>query len=219
LPGAPAWAKEELERNVFFKASPTPEILELRVGAQVMLTRNDPTDSTLVNGSRGVVRGFEERQDAIAAVRRELAHLRSNRWACAAAGAGDGGGGGGGGAKEAAAREAELVTRLVGLESGREEAYPVVWFERLGGGGAGGKGRGGKLRTVGPEAFECEVYMTGLCLRSQVLPPNPDAPPAPRAPNPDGPRTPTPQPPPPTPKASKRRVDANPRRLKRTAKR
>jgi len=39
--------------------SPVPERIELRLGAQVMLTKNLDVDSSLVNGARGVVVGFE----------------------------------------------------------------------------------------------------------------------------------------------------------------
>ena len=68
----------------------------------------------------------------------------------------------GGEAEQLAAREAELVSRLAALESGREAQYPSVWFPNA---GMGGKGR---TKIVGPEPFECEVYMTGTCTRTQV---------------------------------------------------
>lgn len=145
MPGAPAWAKADLEKNVFFRESVTPKRLVLRVGAQVMLTRNDQNDKSLVNGSRGVVRGFEDKQTALASVRQELKLLR-----------GVGGRSAGEAPEAMAAREAELVSRLAALESGREAEYPLVWFEGAGVGGAG------RLKIVGPEPFECEVYMTGL---------------------------------------------------------
>ena len=151
LPGAPRWAHEELQNNVFFKASITPKRLVLRVGAQVMLTKNDQNDKALVNGSRGVVRGFQDRAAALASVKQELHVLRTRPRAA-----------GGEANEQYASREVELVNRLAALESGRERQYPVVWFQ------SGGDEKKGRLKTVGPEVFECEVYMTGTCTRTQV---------------------------------------------------
>ena len=150
LPGAPRWARDELEKSPFFKESITPKHLVLREGAQVMLTKNDQNDKALVNGSRGVVRGFQDRTTALASVKQELQVLRT-RARSASGEARD----------EVASREVELVNRLAALESGREQQYPVVEFLSQG----NGKGR---IKTVVPEVFECEVYMTGTCRRTQV---------------------------------------------------
>ena len=54
---APAWAREKLQRDAFFRSSLVPERIVLKVGAQVMLTKNLPEEG-LVNGSRGVVKHF-----------------------------------------------------------------------------------------------------------------------------------------------------------------
>lgn len=55
-----AWVKESLDKDAFFRSEcPVGETMELRVGAQVMLLRNEAREfGTLVNGSRGVVVGF-----------------------------------------------------------------------------------------------------------------------------------------------------------------
>ena len=54
---APAWARDKLLRDAFFRSSLVPERIVLKVGAQVMLTKNLPEEG-LVNGSRGVVKDF-----------------------------------------------------------------------------------------------------------------------------------------------------------------
>jgi ATP-dependent DNA helicase PIF1 len=46
-----------------------PDAIQLKVGAQVMLTRNKDLDRSLVNGSRGVVVGFETGENNIPIVR------------------------------------------------------------------------------------------------------------------------------------------------------
>ena len=42
-----------------------------------MLTKNDQNDKALVNGSRGVVRKFEDKKTTMGDVRRELQELRT----------------------------------------------------------------------------------------------------------------------------------------------
>jgi ATP-dependent DNA helicase PIF1 len=61
--GAPAWIKEKLLRDTFFKNGQVPERVILKVGAQVILTKN--LDKVLVNGSRGVVKYFMTKDKSI----------------------------------------------------------------------------------------------------------------------------------------------------------
>jgi ATP-dependent DNA helicase PIF1 len=61
--GSPAWTRDKLLRDPFFKSGPAPERVVLKVGAQVILTQN--MDRVLVNGSRGVVKHFETKEKAI----------------------------------------------------------------------------------------------------------------------------------------------------------
>lgn len=63
-----AKAKIALQNNNFYETSIATKELELKIGAQVMLIRNDPSPegrlqgkTSLVNGSRGVVIGFTRR--------------------------------------------------------------------------------------------------------------------------------------------------------------
>ena len=66
VPGAPDFSREQLEKDAFFlKECQAPKELELRVGCQVMMLRNESAEECaspaerLVNGSRGVVIGFQ----------------------------------------------------------------------------------------------------------------------------------------------------------------
>ena len=58
--GSPSWVREALQRDSFFKGDAQVDSqVEFRIGAQVMLLRNEPKDlGSLVNGSRGVIVDF-----------------------------------------------------------------------------------------------------------------------------------------------------------------
>jgi ATP-dependent DNA helicase PIF1 len=84
--GAPAWARDKLLRDAFFKSSLVPERIVLKVGAQVMLTKNLP-DEGLVNGSRGVVTHFISKQQAADNLVARIEQLRPDNMARAAMGA------------------------------------------------------------------------------------------------------------------------------------
>jgi ATP-dependent DNA helicase PIF1 len=77
IEGAPPWAAEQLLRDPFFTSSLVPKRVTLRVGAQVMLTKNVDTDvcpqDRLVNGSRGVVKHFTGQAEAEAELAARLA--------------------------------------------------------------------------------------------------------------------------------------------------
>jgi ATP-dependent DNA helicase PIF1 len=62
--GAPAWARDKLLRDAFFRSALVPERVVLKVGAQVMLTKNAPEEG-LVNGSRGVVKHFIGKEESV----------------------------------------------------------------------------------------------------------------------------------------------------------
>jgi ATP-dependent DNA helicase PIF1 len=61
--GTPVWIKDKLLRDQFFKNGQVPERIVLKVGAQVILTKN--LDRVLVNGSRGIVRDFMTKEKSI----------------------------------------------------------------------------------------------------------------------------------------------------------
>jgi ATP-dependent DNA helicase PIF1 len=71
---APAWACEKMLRDAFFKSALVPDRVILKVGAQVMLTKNLPEES-LVNGSRGVVKHFINKEQSIANLAARTAKL------------------------------------------------------------------------------------------------------------------------------------------------
>lgn len=53
------WVMQALEKDAFFRDCPADKEISLRIGAQVMLVKNEPpSEGGLVNGSRGVVVAF-----------------------------------------------------------------------------------------------------------------------------------------------------------------
>ncbi len=77
-PNAANWARDDLTKDNFFvKDCQAAEELELRVGCQVLLLKNEPIEDCpsaterLVNGSRGVVVGFARSEGAPASEKTE----------------------------------------------------------------------------------------------------------------------------------------------------
>ena len=70
-PDAPHYARESLLKDPFFKSALVPERVELKVGAQVMLTKN--MDENLVNGSRGIIKSFVTKETMIQALEDRIA--------------------------------------------------------------------------------------------------------------------------------------------------
>jgi ATP-dependent DNA helicase PIF1 len=58
--GTGKWVEKQLKANQFFKNCIAEDDLQLKVGAQVMLVKNEARGSKLVNGSRGKVVGFQK---------------------------------------------------------------------------------------------------------------------------------------------------------------
>lgn len=70
---SPAWVHDRMRRDAFFKSALVPDRVELKVGAQVMLTKNMPEEG-LVNGSRGVVKHFMNKAESIENLSERFSH-------------------------------------------------------------------------------------------------------------------------------------------------
>ena len=160
---------------------------------QVMLTQNEPSEGfrhskmRLVNGSRGVVRRFEGKDDALCELQRELDIVEEERRQYFASG--------GGGKEELEMFEErrkvsyhvflsgqtwlgvvvidwlrpdahgwqEGKRNIEALKASTKDRYPVVWFEEA-----------GREKVITPVEFDNDVYMTGKCIRNQVPSPIPN---------------------------------------------
>jgi ATP-dependent DNA helicase PIF1 len=67
------------EQNPFWRSCLAAPVLQLKLGAQVMLLRNDP-EKKLVNGSKGVIVGFITRDEAIKSCDRGPKGHEQTKW-------------------------------------------------------------------------------------------------------------------------------------------
>jgi ATP-dependent DNA helicase PIF1 len=146
--GAPVWAREKLLRDPFFKSAVVPDCVVLKVGAQVMLTKNLPEEG-LVNGSRGVVKHFASKEETIKTLTARNSKLgtvdhciggitNQNRDTVMAM-------------RQIIDAQLETVGKAPATA-----AYPVVLFCN------------GKEFICCPMQFNHSIYMTGECRRMQV---------------------------------------------------
>ena len=143
--GAPTWARDKLRNDSFFKSAMVPEKVELKVGAQVMLTKNMPEEEGLVNGSRGVVKRFVSKDETMEVlVARTASHSASS--------------------SSSSSSSAVTISRQSIIDAQMETVrkapsttvYPVVLFCN------------GKELLCCPTQFSHRIYMMGECCRMQV---------------------------------------------------
>ena len=143
--GAPGWAGEQLQRDSFFKSALVPERIVLKVDAQVMLTQN--IDNMLVNGSKGVVKGFQSKDKTI-----EDLEGRIKR--CDQPGQ--------------AQERASLIAQVEEVRRApATAAYPIVMFSNSENNDHG-EGEATMLRVCAPVEFKNKIYMLGECKRMQL---------------------------------------------------
>ena len=149
---------DALQRHEFWRDCSAPNVLHLKLSAQVMLLRNlelTGGQRMLVNGSRGVIADLvpmaehmKRLQEVVlileqgGALPQEFAYLVASRPGRPYAGRG-----------EALVAMQRILSRC---EQFKSQTLPVVKF------------RNGVERTIYPESFEHEVHNTGKCIRLQV---------------------------------------------------
>jgi len=149
------WQRTTLKNSLFFSKNPVAETeVELKVDAQVMLTKNETKEDGghLVNGSRGVVRRFEPSEDVLQELAAEEARVDLECKEYCETGQRD---------PEVlqAFREKRqaLEQRQEAIKGNKANKFPVVWFEAE-----------QREKRIEPEVFQHEVFMVGKCTRLQV---------------------------------------------------
>ena len=139
--GAPGWAGEQLQRDSFFKSALVPERIVLKVDAQVMLTQN--IDNVLVNGSKGVVTGFQSKEKTIEDLEGRIKRCDQ---------------------VVQAQERASLMAQVEGVRRApATAAYPIVMFSS-----SENNAHAAELRVCAPVEFKNKIYMLGECRRMQV---------------------------------------------------
>jgi ATP-dependent DNA helicase PIF1 len=139
-PGAPSWARERMRGDAFFQSALVPDRVRLKVGAQVMMTKN-MAEEGLVNGSRGVVLRFVDRTQTIESLTAACAKLSLASTSTS----------------KDSARQLAAKAQLEAARSAPADAtYPMVLFCN------------GKELLCYPMLFTHRVYMAGECQRIQV---------------------------------------------------
>ena len=125
-----------------FRVSPT---LELKIGCQVMLLMNQQDQPLLVNGSRGVVIAFEQKDDVARDLRKKLKNLDTMTLR-------------GHETPEERQNEIQRIQKQLDDLLARQvgEKYPVIHFQM------------GLKRTFLPAEFTYRVYGVGQAVREQI---------------------------------------------------
>jgi len=116
-----------------------PPKLEIKLHSQVMLLRNQQDDASLVNGSRGVVTGFEEAPDLIKKLHEKLKALNIHDQ------------------QERSRIEKQIQT----LSKSNQKHYPIVLFQTK-------DGEPGTTKTMIHKDFNYRLHGVGEAIRMQV---------------------------------------------------